>query len=330
MAVDVNKRSGTRRRHVTFVGFALCALFAAANVSAGKVQLEILLSSNGGEYQELVSAFTSELSRHCIRRCRDQPTLTVSTIGTWDQLAAPDLLIALGNKAAVHALVGKPRQSLYGLIPRTTWESLTRLYPDPDQNRNAVYLDQPLDRQFDLIALTLPAHKLRVGVLLGPESAALAPALQDQAASHGVELVVEQVLTSDEVGPAVERLSTRIDVLLAVPDAEVFNRDTLYGILLTSYGARVPVVGYSAGLVRAGAMIAVYTPIDAIARDLARATADFVADGHLPASGPSQDFSVAINQNVARSLGYELPDSVALEAQLEALEDGDAAAQAAQ
>ncbi len=310
--------------------FAALALSTIMPTGQAAPRLELLLSHEGDEYRELAETFQAELARGCALRCTESPELQISTIRNWQPKHSADLLIAVGNKAAIHALVSQPRRLLYGLIPRTTWENLTRLYPSANSRQNAVYLDQPLARQFDLIALTLPADKRRVGVILGPESSAYRPALRAQAANHGVELITEQVLNHDEVGPAVERLSARIDILLALPDAEVFNRETLYGILLTSYSARVPVVGYSAALVEAGAMIAVYTPVSVIARDLARASVAFVADGDLPEAGPSRSFAVAINHNVARSLGYDLPDSVLMHKQLTALEGRDAAAQAAQ
>ena len=41
--------------------------------------------------------------------------------------ANPSNLVAAGNKATLHALVTEPRHLLYGLVPRHTWQPLSRM-----------------------------------------------------------------------------------------------------------------------------------------------------------------------------------------------------------
>lgn len=309
----------------------LTGLFDPALAQPPTQQIELLLSDDHDTYRELAGAFQSELSLACAHRCAMTPSVRVSTVGDWDASAPRDLLVAVGNQAALQALASRAPRLLYGLIPRFTWRNLQQLHPDEDGRSSAVYLDQPLRRQFDLLAIALPLDQRRIGVLLGPDSIRQEPELQRNAERLDMTLVVRKLHDQDEVGPAMEELAGQIDLLLALPDPMVFNRDTLYGILLTSYGAGVPVAGYSQSLVEAGAMLALYTSVPDMARHLAQTSATYLIDGgDLPAPGPSRYYEIAVNRNVARSLGYELPEATQLRKLLESLGGGDDAAQAAQ
>lgn len=295
------------------------------------IQMELLLSDDSPHYKELAGAFQAELSLACANRCPVTPSVRVSQVDDWHPAIHRDLLVAVGNEAALHAVVSHSPKLLYGLIPQSTWQMIERLHPSAPGSASAVYLDQPIDRQFQMLAATLPVDRRRIGVLLGPESLQHEDALREAAELYGMSLVARHVRSLDKVGAAMEGLTGQIDALLAVPDSVVFNSDTLYGILLTTYGAGIPVIGYSESLVNAGAMLAIYTSVPDMGRHLAQISAAFVLQsGKLPEPGPSRNFEIAVNQNVARSLGFELPDPVELRKRLgfEGVSNG--AAQAAQ
>lgn len=305
---------------------------AGAAASPDAVQIEIVLSDSSPLYRQLAGKFQTELSLACANRCPVTPSVRVSDLDDWQPETPRDLLVPVGNEAALMAARHQPTRVLYGLIPRSTWQAIRRLDSRPAGAATAVFLEQPLDRQFRLLNLAMPADRRRVGVLLGPESGRQEQPLRAAAIRAGIALSVRHVLDWDEVGPTVETLANDIDVLLALPDPVVFNRDTLYGILLTSYGAGVPVVGYSRALVRAGAMLGLFTSVPDMARHLAQSTADFiVAPGQpLPAAGSSRYFEVAVNASVARSLGFTPPDPVELRRKLQTNGGRDETAQAAQ
>jgi len=280
--------------------------------AATPLQLELLLSDDGPAYQQLAGSFQAELGIACANRCPVTPSVKVSRVTDWNPTARRDLLIPVGSLAAGQAAAARADAVLYGLIPEDTWRSLTAARQPGAAPVSAVFLDQPAARQFRLLTLALPQAR-RVGVLLGPESGYREPALRRAASAQGLELHVRHVREWTGVGPAVEALSDEIDVLLAVPDSMVFNRDTLYGILITSYRARVPVVGYSRALVNAGAMLGLYTSLPNMARQLAQYSADYITDRQLlPPPAASRYFEIAVNDNVARSLRFALPDPAQL------------------
>ena len=146
------------------------------------------------------------------------------------------------------------------LVPRLTFERIAaesgrRARPG---SFSALYLDQPLSRQLNLLRFALPGRK-RVAALLGPESAALAPRLRSAVSRAGFELQMEQVAEEGDIVPALNRLLPGTDVLLALPDGLVFNRNTARPVLLTTYRHQRPVVGFSQAYVTAGALAAVFS-----------------------------------------------------------------------
>jgi ABC-type uncharacterized transport system substrate-binding protein len=211
------------------------------------------------------------------------------------------------------------------LLPRLTFERIVA--ESSRRNRpgsfSALYLDQPVSRQLNLLRHALPGRK-RVAALIGPESAPLLPRLRTAIGRAGLELQVEQVSEESEIVPALNRLLPNNDVLLALPDGVAYNRNTARPILLTTYRYQRPLVGFSQAYVTAGALVAVYTTPAQVARqaaDLLRA----LPPGR-PVLGAPQypsNFSVAVNRNVARSLGLDIPDESVLREALERAGEGE-------
>jgi ABC-type uncharacterized transport system substrate-binding protein len=102
------------------------------------------------------------------------------------------------------------------------------------------------------------------------------------------------------------------DVLLALPDTRVFNAGSLQNILITTYRQRVPLVAFSAAYVKAGATLALYaSPAQAASQAAAMVRIFLGGRGLLPPQS-ALEFSVALNERVARSLGLPDDDPAAL------------------
>jgi ABC-type uncharacterized transport system substrate-binding protein len=87
----------------------------------------------------------------------------------------------------------------------------------------------------------------------------------------------------------------------------------VYGLLLTTYRAQVPVVGFSEGLVKAGALLGLFSTAQQMGKQGAEIVSRVLAgDAGLPAPQYPRYFTVRINNSVARSLGISLPDETAL------------------
>jgi len=127
---------------------------------------------------------------------------------------------------------------------------------------------------------------------------------------------------SDELYPALRTLLGEAEVLLALPDNQVFNAGTLQNILITTYRQRVPMVAFSAGYAKAGAALALHVSPAQAASQTAGVVRAFVAGRALPPPQLATEFSVAANERVARSLGVVIDDPSALGEALKRQEGG--------
>lgn len=275
----------------------------------------IVSSERGGAYGEAAEALINELERGGLSRNE----LTQVTVAEYTQSEAlsPKLYIALGTEAARALAMAEVRVPvLCTLLPRSSFERILRVSDRKASSQfSALYLDQPLSRQLELIQLALPGAR-RIGVLWGGESLVQAPALRALASSNGLQLVEVEVGLNELIFPGLKRVLEGSDVLLAMADPQVFNSSTVQNILLSSFRARIPMVAFSPAYARAGALLALYATPAQLGRQ-AGTLARGVLQGKPLSSTPlySQNFSVTVNGHVARSLGLNL-DADALSLQL--------------
>lgn len=279
----------------------------------------IVSSERSPAYVEAAEALVSELERQGVSRfeMRQQTTLEFQKDGA----GTPRLLVALGALAAQTVAKTDPRYPvLCALLPRTSYESVLQETGQRSSAQfSALYLDQPLSRQLELIRLALPAAK-NVGVLWGQESKSKESVLKALAATKQLTLVEGRVSGDSLLFPQLKKVLADADVLLAQADQQVFNPQTIQNILLASFRAQVPMLGFSPAYVRAGALIAVFSTPEQIGRQSAALAKDVLQGKGLPATPlyPSS-FSVMVNDHVARSLGLSLEAS-ALTARLKSAE----------
>ena len=303
-------RGRTAFRRLAWLLLAWLVLGTAPAVAARVV---VVLSDDSAPYQEVYQALRARLDggAHDVSRVYADAA-SAATLGD------ARLAVAVGVSAAeaLASVAGRP-PVLAVLVPRAWYLKTGRARLGDGGQASAIYLDQPLERQMRLLRLALPDAR-RVGVLLGADQAGLASELGDAARAQGLTLV-PQILAADErlVRP-LENVLAGADVLLAVPDAAVFNRNTAQSLFLTSYRYRVPVLGYSRSLTRAGALLSLHSSPAEIGRQAAE-TVDGALQGpavRLPAPAYPAYASVSVNEQVARSLGIGLASERELEKSL--------------
>lgn len=292
----------------------LVLLGVARGWAADPPQVVVVLSEESGAYSEVVQALRGRLAH-------SPSGVGVSAVGVsdWGRYAKergrPNLVVAVGLRAAeAVADTGARVPVLNLLLPRQAFESLAEArMPSDYRTFSAIYLDQPFSRQLDLIRYALPGHE-RVGVLLGPASQGSLGALLDAAREQGLQVYHERAESVEELVPVLRRVLEQSDVLLALPDPLVFNRDTIQGVLLTTYRFRDPVIAFSPAYVRAGALAAVYTLPDQFGVQAAEIIEQMAATGtwQLPPPQYAKYYAVSVNRQVARSLGLAVGSETVL------------------
>lgn len=275
------------------------------------VTVVIVSSERSPAYAQAAEALVRELERTGWSR-HDMLQLTAAELAGAGVLT-PKLFVALGAQAAnALALVPLKAPVLCALLPRSSFERVLRSSGRKASSQfSALYLDQPLSRQLGLIQLALPEAR-RIGVLWGPDSKTQAPTLRALAQARGLSLLEADVGQGELLFPGLKAALEGADVLLALADPQVFNSSSIQNILLTSFRAGVPLVAFSPAYVRAGALLALHVTPEQIGQQAAL-IAGGVLQGKALSATPlySQDFSVDVNEHVARSLGLRL-DAVAL------------------
>ncbi|MBI3901787.1 MAG: hypothetical protein HY306_02405 [Nitrosomonadales bacterium] len=289
-------------------------LFQLAGLAVAEpMAVTIVQSESSGPYEE----FTSALREILLGR-----GISATVIDATQVVPGSGLVISVGMKAAT-AVAGSGVSSILNvLVPKAGYEKLLHDFPQraTGQAYSAVFLDQPLERQVRLLAAALP-DRHRVGLLYSSRregSGQLRRELDERGFSLHMKEVGELPLPE-----ALQDLLKESDVLLALPDAAIYNGSTIRNILLATYRSGIPLVGFSSAYVKAGALCAVSSTPAQIARQAAALIREFKETNLLPAAQYPQEFEVVVNEQVARSLGMHLKSTSQLHGEIEAAEGGE-------
>lgn len=296
---------------------ALCAICMTLASTSAAAQVLLVLSDDSETYETVAAELRSGLngSRAGDGRIDSVVAGRLDTVRA-DALADYRLVVTVGLSAAQATLARTEARAdapptLCILIPRQSFEHLVEQHGG-DRRVSALYIDQPLSRQLDLLRLALPERN-RVGVVFGPTSQRLAAELAQEARARSLVVASAVIDAPGQLYGALQTVMPASDVLLLLPDPLVAGADTVYGLLLTTYRAQLPVAGFSAGLAKAGTLLSLYSTGVQMGRQAAQiATAALADHGALPAPQYPRDFTVQVNAGVARSLGLHVPSAEAL------------------
>lgn len=287
-------------------GLLLLLLLLACLQQARAAGLLVVTSSAGGLYSRFIDAFSAGLASGA------PPTgavdISVITLDehklTADDLAARRLVVTVGSRAATNVAAHTPDiPVLHTILP----ESVYRTLAEPSgacTPRSAIFIDQPLARQAALAQAMFP-DALDYGVLLGPTSGQRQPEIDALEKSTDRHLVVARAGNEADIARATSGLLDRIDLLLAVNDPLVLNRENAKWLLYSAYQHHLPVIGFSRAYVNAGAAGAVYSEPEQMARQAGEMVRHYLAGASrcLPAAAFPAYFNIAVNQSVCKSLG---------------------------
>lgn len=225
-----------------------------------------------------------------------------------DSSAKNALVLTVGMKAAGLAAGKSDVPMLNVMIPRVSYETLLEKQTLRNSRRtmSAIYLDQPWDRQLNFIQAALPKHSI-VGVLYSPNTPVVLPRLP-----RGMSFNAKSVRSPETLFDALENILGSSDVLLVIPDSEIYSNNNVRNILLTSYRFKVPLIGISQAYVNAGALGAIFSTPEQLAVQTGAVVASFARSRNLPEPQYPASFNISLNQQVARSLGIVLESPEAI------------------
>ncbi len=277
-------------------------LLIPAQVTAKENVVWIATGGDGGAYAETSAALSRQL-----------PGVEILAF-PWQELSSrqgqqPAVIVALGAEALQHALdfaQDFPRTPLVGLlISRHSLESLSR---KSVKRVTGIYLDQPFTRQMQWLREAMPDLE-RIGFLLGPNSKSYAAEIRQAAKQSRFEAIVRVAENSDDAALRLRDLLPEVQLFVVVPDSAIFNGQMLQYALIATYRRGIPAYGYSAPMVKSGAIAALVASPGQVGRQGAGLVRRILETGAMPTVQAPDDYEIRINESVARSLGIVIEEA---------------------
>ena len=165
--------------------------------------------------------------------------------------------------------------------------------------------------QFQLFRKAFPALS-RIGLIYDPtvsgEVVAEARAL---AKGFGFLLVERLINKPGEIADAVKDIIWEVDALWMIPDSTVVSKESFQYLLESSIEKKIPLLVFSEGFVRSGALLALAPDYPVIGRQ-AGSLAQKIVEGQSPGSLPPvySQGAVAINLHTAKTLGISISPEI--------------------
>jgi putative ABC transport system substrate-binding protein len=282
---------------VRFLARLAVAALAATSWSGDRSYDAVVAYRSGSEaYQQAIEGMREALQGSVLRiEYIDLASASGAAQFAAMRAAPPRLITILGAAAWESADEAGPNV-LPALIPRQELKSR------PARRAGAVYADVPLTILSERLRAVFPG-KSRLGLIHrppgpGPDAAALAHLRQ-----AGFDLQVVECRRPDGLLTALGSLGGKVDFVITEPDAELYNSATVKPLVLASLEKRLPIVGFSAAFVRAGALAGVYPDFRELGRQTGELTERILAGKSDHNEEEVHKVIIAVNQTVARLMG---------------------------
>lgn len=299
-------------------------------------RLLLVLSDDSAPYQTTYETFRDTLLRSAGPAITFEIGRVVLGDDTTPEAAVhefrPDLLIPIGAAAARAVRDHLPELPAFNILITHDAHAAIRGIETKGRSAalpriSALYLEQPLQRQFRLINVALPEAR-RVSVLIGSRFGDQLDELQEAARASGITLHAVDISTPANIVDAFNDALDHGDAILAFPDAETMTPNHAKWLLYMAYQREIPVFGFSRAMVDAGAFAALITTPDLIGREAAERVLQTSLDGlarggqawRLPPPDYPRYFQVAVNKAVSRALDMGMRDQQQIAQSLRILE----------
>jgi putative ABC transport system substrate-binding protein len=239
-----------------------------------------------------------------------------------DELVAAevDLIFTAGTPTGVaaHRITGGTGiPVVFGVIADPIAAGVMTDLALPGGNMTGVKLSASQDRRLELFLRIAPNIE-RVFVPFNPDDSAPASAVAqivNLAPALGIELVLGEARSDEEVVDLLVELPEDIDAIFLVPDSTVNAR--LTDIVALASARKLPLSGPSTAQVEEGALTT-YGFIHEAAGAQAARIADRILRGANPGEMPVEttEYYLAINLATAKTIGLEIPDEILQEAEI--------------
>jgi len=279
------------------------------NTEAKKHQVLVVYSSESTMHIDIIEKLISDLNKTHDDIVVSKITADEKTPEKLKNTAEQnyDLIVTIGRTGMLRAEINYPNiQKLF----ISTDPNKYQLDPVKNKNDAILYMTQSYCRQLHFVEL-LNSHWKTISILHSQEKPVDKPKLRQCANSLDIKLYIVTTSANENLTNKIKRALGHCDVLLALPDSNVYNRKTVKNILLTSYRHRKPVIAFSKNFVNAGALASISSNTAQIAQSAVILIEQFFDSGErfTKVINHPADFDISINRQVFRALDQIVPDT---------------------
>ena len=277
--------------------------FSASPVSSSEVL--IVLSGEHGPYRQTQAAITKDLAQY---GHTTTPILLDHLSPTYVFPTGVSCVVSIGTPATVwlhqQTFTGK---KVYCMVSDPINAGLNR-----PLSMSGISTDVPINAQLTLIKDTLPEVRI-IGTLYqqqDPKSVATLEELRKQVPSTWrIEAVAVDAYEAP-AGAIDALLDKQLDLVWTTPDPIIYTNASVRHLLLTALRRRVPVFGFSASFVRAGALFGVGIDPDQQGQQAAQHIRAIFSGTQSNDTIIIPSFDICLNLVVAQKLSFKFPTAV--------------------
>ncbi len=228
-------------------------------------------------------------------------------------LGDPDLIISLGAQLTILALKTEPETPvLFFMVPNALDSPLIDSNAPISKNLAGVaYEAAPLEK-VRWIAQVYPENK-RIAVLHSNRTRKTAQSIESAAAGEKITILPISTDKDHFLDAITEMNQARVDGVIMIPDAKVYNAATVKRLLLWGIRNEKSVWAFSDKIVKAGALAGQYPDLSGYI-DQTADVAQKILDGHSPQKIGMQyakKVNYAINDRTAEMINVKIANEVA-------------------
>ena len=218
----------------------------------------------------------------------------------------PDLIFTVGLKAVllVKGEIGNI-PIVFSMVMHPEKHGLVNA-----KNITGITLDVPIKEQIQKLKTAIP-HIKELGVVYNEaNSSSIVNEAKEATEKLGINLIHKKVISAKSVPKAIRSLLKNIDCLWLTADSTVVTKESFEFLLLSSFENNVPIMAYSEGFVKAGALLSLSPDYCKSGIQAAHIAADVLGGNSLPGVQRCDSTIFAINLKTAKKMGIKIPVEV--------------------
>ena len=275
-----------------------------------KASILLVASKSTPDYVAVLTAVSDQLQSKNPRAYEFNQRYRPTEAELKTDIPQADYIVTVGTSAADKVYSLKPKVPVISvLITKDAFSTLAKKHYGSQEAAfarrvSSICLDQPVTRSIQLAKLLIPGAS-DIGVMLGPASAHRKAWLGEYITNSEMKPRFVSISAKDNPIHKIEPVLSRSDVFIPISDTRLINISTAKWILHLSYRHKVPVVAFSKSYLKAGALAAIYSSPEDVARD----TSEWLLKpGNTGVGGlyKPNHYSLDFNQSVAANLKVQL------------------------